>query len=62
MKPLDETMIEKVARAICRAHCPPTMLPASVDEMADLMWPEWQREAKAAIEAIREEDVSPYER
>lgn len=46
-------MIERVARAICRAYCPPTMSEEAIQCQVDNGWDMWVNEAIAAIKAMR---------
>ncbi len=54
---MTESMIERVARAICRANCGPRMQrdePDRVECQVENGWSLWEDEARAAIEAMRE--------
>lgn len=47
-------MVERVARAICRANCPPNMSEEAIYCQVENGWDLWAREAIAAIKAMRE--------
>ena len=51
---MTDSMIERVARAICRANCTPDMSAEDIDCQEENAWDMWVPEARAAIEAMRE--------
>jgi|JI10StandDraft_1071094.scaffolds.fasta_scaffold417910_1 hypothetical protein len=50
---MTDSMIERVARAICRANCTPDMSAEDIDCQEENAWDMWVPEARAAIEAMR---------
>jgi len=46
-------LVEKVARAICRAYCKPSMAQSVIECQVENGWDMWVREAQAAIAAYQ---------
>lgn len=53
-KPEGQSMIERVARAICSANWGPLMSEDEITCQVENGWDLWEREARAAIEAMRD--------
>lgn len=51
--------IERVARAICRAYCGPTMSVEAIECQVEGAWDMWTLEAKGAIAAMPSDDWRP---
>lgn len=49
---MTDALVEAVARAVCRANCPPAMSEDAVECQTEGAWDMWSAEATAALQAI----------
>lgn len=58
---VEMSMRERLARAICKANCPPSMSDDDKTCQTESAWDLWLSEADAVLEALREPDEGMVE-